>query len=376
MRILYFSRSYTSHDYHFLYSLAMHSHEVHFLRLDGDAHSIFDEKLPSEVRPIQWRGAREPYASDEILALVPRLEEILRTIRPHVTHAGPVQTCGFMAALSGFHPLLTMSWGSDLLVDAGKSDLMTWITRYTLSHSDMLMTDCDEVSGAAMALSNHTAATIVQVPWGTDLQRFSPTRCVARSPIRDGWENSFVLLSTRPWEETYGIRTLLDGFRRAARRTSCLRLILLSDGSLRDFVCSYIRDHELSDVIDTPGQIRKEDLPDYFSSANAYVSCSLSDGTSVSLLEAMATGLPVIVTDRPSNREWVTPDRNGFLVPYGDSDALANALVRVANLDGQNRSIICRQNRAIAEERADWARNFSRLLDAYEKLNRGERCDR
>ena len=50
-------------------------------------------------------------------------------------------------------------------------------------------------------------------------------------------------------------------------------------------------------------------MPKWFRAADTYISCAQSDGTSVSLLEAMATGLPLIVTDIPSNREWVVEGR-------------------------------------------------------------------
>ena len=54
-------------------------------------------------------------------------------------------------------------------------------------------------------------------------------------------------------------------------------------------------------------------MPAYLNAADIYVSTSLSDGTSLSLLEAMACSLPVVVTDIPANKEWITDGHNGFL---------------------------------------------------------------
>ena len=65
--------------------------------------------------------------------------------------------------------------------------------------------------------------------------------------------------------------------------------------------------------------ISQERLPDYFRAADLYVSCSLSDGSSVSLFEAMATGLPVVVTEAPGNHEWVLTSDNGWLAAPGDA---------------------------------------------------------
>ncbi|MBA3341018.1 MAG: glycosyltransferase family 4 protein [Gemmatimonadaceae bacterium] len=75
------------------------------------------------------------------------------------------------------------------------------------------------------------------------------------------------------------------------------RLILLGDGPLEREVRRLIRDLGLQDPIHTPGRVPYESLPDYFRPAAAYVSAAVSDGTSVSLLEAMACGLPVVASN-------------------------------------------------------------------------------
>jgi L-malate glycosyltransferase len=368
MRILYISRSYTTHDYRFLASFAKSSHDLYFLQLDLCESRTDSRELPVGVTRVPWRRRDDHSDPANILSSAPDFEEALQHVRPDVIHAGPVQSSAFMAAMFGFHPLVTMSWGSDLLVDAGTTPLMNWVTRYTLSRSDLLVTDCEEVSRAALALSGHKTPPILQIPWGIDLRAFSPERPVSRACVPPDWNGSFVFLSTRAWEDSYGIRTLLQGFHKAVQRLPQLRLMLLGDGSLRDFVHAHISENNLSGVINTPGQIPYEELPDFFRSANAYVSCSFSDGTSVSLLEAMATGLPAIVTKRPSNQEWITEGFNGLLVPFGDPEALSTALLRIAALNQQEQHAFSRRNREIVEQRADWESNFAHVLDAYEKL--------
>ena len=61
--------------------------------------------------------------------------------------------------------------------------------------------------------------------------------------------------------------------------------------------------------------------------ADIYVSTSLYDGTSVSLLEAMGSGAFPVVTDIPANREWITNGENGFLVPVDEEKYLANRII-------------------------------------------------
>lgn len=90
-----------------------------------------------------------------------------------------------------------------------------------------------------------------------------------------------------------------------------------------------------------------------------YVSLSTSDGTSVSLLEALATGLFPILSDIPQNREWINPDAgNGLLVPLGDPAALAGA-IDVAVNDRGRRERAAAYNRRLVRERADAKKNLS-----------------
>ena len=61
--------------------------------------------------------------------------------------------------------------------------------------------------------------------------------------------------------------------------------------------------------------------------ADVYVTTSLSDGTSVSLLEAISCGLPVVVVDAPAYFEWVEDRINGYIIPRRDSTVLAECLI-------------------------------------------------
>jgi glycosyltransferase involved in cell wall biosynthesis len=84
----------------------------------------------------------------------------------------------------------------------------------------------------------------------------------------------------------------------------------------------------------------------------------------------MACGLPVIVTDLPSNREWVQPGVNGWLVPPGDPEALGSTILEVlANEAGAK--AVREANVSTIRQKADWQQNSDLLLAAYERLARG-----
>jgi glycosyltransferase involved in cell wall biosynthesis len=75
------------------------------------------------------------------------------------------------------------------------------------------------------------------------------------------------------------------------------------------------------------------DVRPYLAAAHVYVLPSYREGTPRTVLEALATGRPIITTDAPGCRETVVPGRNGALVPVADSDALFREMRRFAELD-------------------------------------------
>jgi glycosyltransferase involved in cell wall biosynthesis len=368
MRILYFSRTYTVHDRRFLTALAESEHEMFFLRLENDPVVGDTGPLSPRVTEVYWDDHEDSFSVEGRIRLVPALERILRKVSPDLVHAGPVPTCGFMAALTDFRPLMVMSWGSDLLVQADSSPVWNWMTRYALKHSDMLAADCTTVSAKARQLVDYPAERIVQFPWGVNLDVFSTGPANPDLRQLPGWNNSFIILSTRSWEPNYGTMWLLEAFRAAHNINSKLRLALLGDGSLRGQVVDFVRQNDLSGEIHMPGQLTGDLLAGYFRSADLFVNSSYSDGTSISLLEAMATELPVIVTDNSSNREWINGTTGGLLAKFGEIDALRDALLHIAAMTPQQRRSWGDHNRKIVEQRGDWKKNFSLLLKAYASI--------
>jgi len=116
-----------------------------------------------------------------------------------------------------------------------------------------------------------------------------------------------------------------------------------------------------------PGHVSPLELPDYFNESNLYVSTTSSDGSSISLLEAMASGLPVIVVNQYGNLDWVKHGTNGWLYPVGDEAALAQAILEAAQNDALRRSM-SNANVILVKDRADWTRNFPILPAAYARL--------
>jgi len=364
MRILYFSRDYSTHDHRFLKAAAASRHEVHFLRLQDDGIGYEQRPLPERVRLVSWRGlGAAPASPASCLGVMSELERVLAELKPDLVHAGPIQLCAFMTALAGFRPLMAMSWGSDVLLDAERDDESRWVTKFTLRRADFVLCDCDAVRNEVQRHAPIETERFVQLPWGIDLERYTMPSARARSAAA-----LVNVLCTRSWAEVYDIETVIRAFALARARDARLRLTLVGDGPLAPRVHALLDAEELGPYVRLAGRLGQDALQREYADADVYVSCSLSDGTSISLLEAMATGLPVVVTDAPGNREWVAAGEAGWLAPPGDAKTFADGIVLAAQLGDGARATMSAHSRKVVETRANWSRNVSTLTDAYDRI--------
>lgn len=361
MRILYFTRDYTTHDYRFLEALGQTSHEVYFMQLERRGHVLEDRPLPTSIELVSWEGGREPYRLQDSFRYVRSLRKVIKSIRPDILHAGPIQTAAFLSALSGFRNLVSMSWGYDLQQDANRSEFWRKITRFTLRRSASFVGDCETIKDLAVAMGMRPDRIVI-FPWGVDLDHFNLDGQKNQLNPADG---PFTILSTRSWEPIYGVDLVAEAFAAASRICPELRLVMTGNGSLAGRLQAAFRKAGVQEQVVLPGYIRQVDLPTFYRSADLYISASHSDGSSISLLEAMACGCPVLVSDIPGNLEWVESGQQGWLFPDGDVDALTRSIVHAF----KNKHLLAdmgQSARQTVEKRANWKQNFPKLLQAYE----------
>jgi L-malate glycosyltransferase len=359
MRIIYFSKNYTPHDYRFLASLSMTEHEIFFLQLEANQRQTEDRALPENVQQILWAGGQREFRWRDIPRLTFDLRRLTKKIKPDLIHAGPIQTCAFIAALSGFRPIITKSWGYDLLMEADKSAWMKWVTGYTLKRSNYFIGDSNVTRNKAVAFGIKPECTVI-FPWGIDLKHFKPS-------IREN-KKEITLLCSRAWEAIYGVDLLAKAFVKVAIVNPNVNLILLGGGSQGGKIRQILMNGGVLDRVHLGGQISQNDLPRWYHMADIYISPSHVDGSSVSLMEALASGLPCLVSDISGNKEWIEDGVNGWLFRDGNVDDLAEKISYAM----KNRKLfkkIGESARKTAEQKADWNKNFGKLLEAYERIS-------
>jgi L-malate glycosyltransferase len=306
--------------------------------------------------------------AEPVAAGVAAMRAVIDRDPPDVVQAGPLDTIGLRAVAAGARPLVAMSWGYDLLGPGSPPAEAPGLaaSRETLAAADALVVDCLTTGAIARDLGFPAERTVI-LPWGVDLDAFRPGRSEASVALREslGWQDATIVLTARAHEQRYGVDVAVDAFLRAATDRPELRLLVLARGRLTAALEARVASAGAGARVHFAGAIPSDDLIRHLGAADIYLSASHLDGSSVTLLEAMASGLPAVVSDIPGNREWVTDGRTGALFADGDATTGSLALAAIATLPAAERRAVGAAARQVAAERADWKRNAVRLFDAY-----------
>jgi glycosyltransferase involved in cell wall biosynthesis len=201
---------------------------------------------------------------------------------------------------------------------------------------------------------------VLTFPYGVDLERFRP-----REPVDAGGPR---ILTNRKLEPVYSVSTVIDAFPAVRETFHKATLTVAGDGELRTDLLDRAERSIARRAIVFVGDVDHQRMPALLRDHHLYVSTSLSDTTSVSLLEAMACGLFPIVSDIPANREWIEDGVNGRLVPVQQPMKLAMTIIESWN-DRDFRGDAVKANLELVSEKAEWTANMRDVGELFDKLS-------
>jgi len=361
VKILYVTAKGGIHDYRFLKKL-LDDYEVLLLHYAAD--EIIDEirSLPG----LKIISKKPLIKSFPLLTEYWHFKRICNNFKPDIIHTGYVWQVGILAALHKAKHHLSMVWGSDVLTEPDRSILKKMLVRKVMQQAEHIQCDAEVVKQKIISDYSTDSGKITVFPWGIDLSVFKPIdkkKCREQLSIPS---DRFVIVFNRYLEQVYGVDYLLEGYRMFCRNKDNVLLLLITSGSLRTSVISFISNHGLEDKVRLISMVPNRELPEFLNASDVYISTSLSDGTSLSLLEAMACGLGLVVTDVPAIKEWVSGE-NGILISRKNSEEVCNALETYYN----NRDLIMMHGKISileAQKRADWDKNYLKLRDIYTRI--------
>ena len=214
---------------------------------------------------------------------------------------------------------------------------------------------------------------------GVDVDRFvakPPPGVTAALRARAGAGDRFLILTVGGIEPRKGTDHLFRAVSQLRRRWAEPPALAIVGGhsfqdhtSYRDRVIASMADLDLEFGRDVSllGTVPDEEMPAWYHAADAFAFPSVNEGFGLAALEAMAAGLPVVLTDLPVFAEYVRLGEDALAVVPGDDEALVDALETVAH-DDEVRARLRRRGRSVAA-RFDWATTARQHIAIYDELN-------
>ena len=306
-----------------------------------------------------------PKAADQLGSLISELQ-------PDIVHAMRIPYEGMLAAIACsalYTPrctLLVSIWGNDFTLHAPATRQMTELTRFTMEHADGLHTDCYRDQSLAQEWGYEPAKPAVVLPGGGGIQ-LDIFRLPTPTERSEG--SAQVVINPR------GLRAYVrnDTFFKA------IPLVLKNNPQVR-FVCptmvgapeaeGWVNELDIRHAVTLLPQQSRPEMAELFRQAQVVVSPSIHDGTPNTLLEALACGCFPVVGDIAPLREWITQNKNGFLVDPTDPQALADAMINALQ-NTELRAQALKFNSRLIAERAEYQHSMEQAEEFYQSLISG-----
>jgi len=306
-----------------------------------------------------------------------RLLDLIRSgrfdlVHTHLLHAGIVGRA--LARLARVRAIVhtqhnTLHWETDSL-------LLARVNRATLRFADRVIAVGETVADRVARHGGVPQGRIVTIRNGVDTNRFRPAD--ARGFLAEAFgvpPDAPLVGAVAGLRPVKGHDVLLPAMQEVVRVLPAARLLLVGDGPLRGAIEEEIAARGLSDRTILAGT--RTDVEAIVPGCDVIALSSREEGVPVSVLEAMACAVPVVATRVGGTPEVVADGRTGLLVPPGDPDALAGALIRLLRSPEEAR-VMGKEGREAALERFSTEAMVARTWALYETLlaGRGRRARR
>ncbi len=317
-----------------------------------DSHPALLESVVVDLSVRHWRAASQ-------------LRELMLRWSPKVVHAQQANSVGWHAARavqgSGV-PLVLTLWGSDVLLLPQRSLLHRWMVRRALNGAQAWTADAQAVLHAARGVAGPASAGLLKewIPLGVD---DSFIASIGGTDV----PRERRILSCRLHKPLYRIDAVIRAFARLPARCDEWILEVAGSGPQTVELKALAQQLSVAHRVEFSGFLSADELRRSYRRAAVFVSVPASDGSAVSLLEAMAAGCVPVVSDLPANREWVTDRVNGLRVPDVARLDVALAEALTMSMSAAWATGPGADNRALILRTALFSRNIAQFQELYER---------
>ncbi|MBA3665075.1 MAG: glycosyltransferase [Bacteroidetes bacterium] len=293
------------------------------------------------------------------LKLVGVLKKAIKVFKPDILHAHYATSYGLVGALTGFHPYVISSWGTDVMRFPQKNFIAKSILKFNFRKADLLCATSNTIKKYIHAVINKPVTVI---PFGVDVNVFK-----AKEVHSLFGPECTVIGSIKPLEPLYNNDVLLKSFALLAPKYENLRLLIIGNGTMEDSLKQLSEELGIKEKVIFTGRIPFEKISDYFNMIHILANLSEYESFGVSVIEAMACEKAVLVTNVGGLKEVVPDDSVGLKVSVGNIEETAAKLEELV-INKDLCKTIGRNARQHVLKNYTWENNLEQMISEYKKL--------
>jgi glycosyltransferase involved in cell wall biosynthesis len=265
----------------------------------------------------------------KVLRSIKQLRKIINEYNPSVIHVHQANSFAYITAKANKSniPLVLTTWGSDVLILPQKGFLYKHIAKYSVKKADYITADANFMVDAIKKLG--VKKEVLLANFGIDYNEI----------IIPQKEN--IIYSNRLHNDLYNVDKIIEAFAGFVKDNPSWKLVVGASGSNTDALKKLAKDILPSNSFEFIGFVDKDENKRQYLRAKIWISIPSSDGTAISLLEAMGYGCIPVLSDLPANKEWVLDMDNGCIVKESVLDSIKSALtLSLQQVQEKNKKII------------------------------------
>lgn len=288
---------------------------------------------------------------------IPKLKKVISEFKPDVVHAHYASSYGLLGSLCKFHPFVLSAWGTDVMKFPQESFMNKKIIRFNLKCADAVCATSETIN---KCIQDIYPRTVHVIPFGIDFDTFKPNGAPKNKEY-------FVVGAIKSLEKVYNIDVLVKAFAGLHSRHSNTRLLIVGDGTERENLQQLVKQLNISDSVEFTGRVPSKETPNYFNKLNCLVNISQYESFGVSVVEAMACKVPVVVSDTGGLKEIVNNGDMGICVEPGNVEQTSLAVEKIM-LDKKFAENAIDKAYLSVKERFSWDNNLTEQIKVYNSL--------
>jgi|SRR3989344_5141407 len=329
-----------------------------------------------KLRQYEIEGNNILFSKDSVyrkcysFSAIKQLKEIIKKERPDIIHAHFISHYGVLAALAGVKPLVLSPLGSDIFVAPKKSFIINFLVKYALRHADIIHVHTKYLKWYISKFVN--ADKIRMITWGADLKPFKKdySKEIRKLKKRLNIKNQKIILSYRRMDPYFNMDKIIRAVPFVIKEHPDVILVFMwgsADKSYEKKMRNLVKKLKLSKYVRFAGYEDTRNVPPYLKMADIMIMIPPTEGGSISLFESMACGLIPVVSDIPTNQEWIKDDYNGFLVNVDDQESVNLKISKALSSIGLKGKFY-KINKAMVQNKGDFDRNMLQVYQIYKEL--------